>query len=165
MPRNKIYITPESGLKLVWQGIFDMNVVYRRTKYWLDFNGYGDNFEEKEYSETIKNDSKELRITWYSEKTETGYFAYIIEIKFLILALKNIEIQKEDRKIKVNDGYFETRTMGYVLTNYQDKFKSKFLQDIYEKFIVRKRIDAHKIILYGKVYTLQDEIKKFLAMF
>ncbi len=167
MPKNKEYVTPPlpMGLKLVWEGIFDMPAVYKRMKYWLDFNGYGANFEEKEYSETIKNGAKEMRIMWYSEKAKTGYFAYVIEIKFLILGLKDAEIQKEDRKIKVNDGYFETRTAAYVLTNYQDKYKNKLTQNIYEKFIVKKRIDLHKGLLHEKVYSFQDEIRKLLTMY
>jgi len=167
MPPNRYYVaTPlPAGLKLVWQGIFDMTEVYRRMKYWMDFNGYGTNFEEQEYSETIKNDSKELRIKWYGEKAKTGYFAYIIEIKFLVLGLKDEEVQKDDRKIKVNRGFFEIRTTAYVLTNYKDNFKSKFIQDVYENFIVRSRIEEHKIQLYQKLYTFQGEIKKFLTLY
>ncbi|MAG50605.1 hypothetical protein CL621_03115 [archaeon] len=165
MPPNKIYITPPAGLKLVWTGIFDMAEVYRRMKYWMDFNGYGTDFEEKEYIEIVKGDSKDLNIFWYGEKAKTGYFAYVIEIKFLILGLKKAEIQKDDRKIKLNNGYFEIRTTGYILSNYKNNFKSKSIQDIYEKFIVKKRIDEHKIQFYQKLYTFQDEIRSFLAMY
>ena len=45
-----------------------------------------------------------------------------------------------------------------------NKYNNKLIQKFYEKVVVKERIDEHKRLLAVKLYELQDELKRFLAM-
>jgi hypothetical protein len=94
------------GLKLKWKGLFDLDEVYKRMKFWLDFKGYGDEFstfKEEKYVEKIKGQSKEIHVRWRAEKIISDYFSNVISVTFLILGLKEVELGGEkERKIKMH---------------------------------------------------------------
>lgn len=164
--QEKEYVTPPlpSGIKVRYDGIFDAEEIYKKVKYWLDFNGYGGNFEEEEYSEIIKGDRKAVGARWHAEKKVTGYFGYVIEINFFITGLRDITIQQDGRQIETNKGNFEVRLAAYLVKDINEKYKSKAMQNFYEKIIIKPRIDEHINLLAEKIYELQEEIRRFLQM-
>ena len=73
-----------------------MDELYKSIKYWLDFNGYGDerkSFKEERYVERSKGDSKQLEIGWKAEKQVSDYFSYVIELSYFVIGLKKVKIQ------------------------------------------------------------------------
>ncbi len=164
--REKENVSPQlpSGIKVKWDGIFDAEAVYKKIKYWLDFNGFGSNFEEEEYSELSKGDSKVLGARWHAEKVVTGYFGYVIEINMFITGMRDVQAQRNGINITLNKGKFEIRLAAHVVKDIDEKYKSKLMQTFYEKVISKERVDEHKRLLAIKLYELQDEIKRFLAM-
>src|SRR3989344_2058685 len=115
-----------------------METSYIRMTHWLVFNGFGaeENFEEQEYMETIKGDSKQIQIRWHAEKPVSDYFSYVIDIQFFIPSLKQVEVQKDGKTVKMNSGTFEIRMHAYLLLDAQNRWENKTIQNIYEKFIV-----------------------------
>ena len=165
MAIKKEYVTPKlpTGLHIKWQGIFQLEALYKKMKFWLDFKGYTE-FEEEEYLEVIKGDSKEIHIRWRAEKPKSSYFSYLLEFQFLITGFKTIEVPIEGKNVKMNKGTFELRMAACVVKDCGNRWKNKFIQDTYEKYIIRKMIDERKIDIYGDAYELHDEIKRFLTL-
>lgn len=166
--RAEEYVTPpleKGGIKVKWEGNFSLDLVYKRMKYWFDFNGYKDNFEEEEYLENRMADKKEIGIRWYAEKEAGGYFGYVVRVNFLLTKLKEVEMMKDNIPYKMNNGTITIKVAGHVVKDIKNKYKSKMAQKIYEKFIAKTRIDDHKAKLYGDVYELVEEIKKFLVWY
>ncbi len=163
--KDNIPITPPmpTGLKIKWNGIFDLDLTYKKMKQWIDFRGYGDNFEEEEYSQAERGENKDIGLRWYAEKSVGAYFAYVIELDFRLTKIKDAEIERNGRKIKVNHGNFELRLAATLVKDKNDKYKIKFVQRIYET-IVKNRIDEHSAQLYGEVYEFQEFIKKIIGM-
>ncbi len=164
--RGKEVVSPQlpSGIKVKWDGIFDAEAVYKKMKYWLDFNGFGNNFEEEEYSEVVQGDRKIIGVRWHTEKLVTDYFAYVIDVNIFMPRLQEITVPRNNINIKMSKGSFECRLAAYVMTDYKENFKSKLAQGFYEKFVVKSRLDEHKRLIAILLYQFQEEIKRFLAM-
>ncbi len=157
-----------SRLKLQWTGIFHLEELYKKMKFWLDFNGYGDeknNFIEERYVERIKGPSKQLEVKWIGEKLIDDYFSILFTIDFLILGLKEVEVQKEGRKIKMNSGTVIIYFNSDLVTNRQNKYKdSGFFKKFYENVLIRSSLENHQKAAYSKIYSFHDEVKSYLEL-
>ncbi len=164
--QEKEPVSPQmpSGIKVKWDGVFDSEGVYKKLKYWLDFNGFGGNFEEEEYSELVKGDAKNIGARWHAEKLVSAYFGYIIDINIWITRMREVNVQRNGVEISMNKGSFEAKLAAYVMKDIAGKYNSKLMQKFYERVVVKERIDEHKRLLAVKLYELQDELKRFLAM-
>ena len=154
-------------LKIKWKGIFDAKELFRNIKLWLEYQGYGDetkNFYESQYVERVKGDSKQVEAVWVCQKDKGEYFAYLIEIKFRILELRDIETEIKGRKIKTQTGEVTIEISGKLVKDRKNKWNSSLMQNFYDNYVVKDRFDANKIDLYEKIYNLHDEIKTYLSM-
>src|SRR3989344_4841031 len=113
MIRTKIFATP-GELKIRHVGLLELSEFYRWFKRWFEFKGYWDNSNEVLYSETITSIGKKIDIKWSCKKARTKYFIYHIDVVFLLIGINKVEVQQEDRKIKIEKGDFEIRINGYM---------------------------------------------------
>mgnify|MGYP001575281733 CR=1 FL=1 len=155
-------------LRLRYNGIYDMDDVYRKAKWWLDFNGYGDemkNFKETKYTERVKPEGKQIEIAWVCKKPINDYIANYIEITFFAVALQKVEIDKNGKKIPMNKGEVEIKFSAYLMINASDKYADdSIINKIYKNYVIKQRIDEYKIDLYRKLYSLHDEVKGHLNL-
>jgi hypothetical protein len=148
------------------QGIFDLAELYQNMKSWLDYNGFGDqtkSFREEKYVERQQGDVKQLEIRWKAEKFINSYVSWVIGISFFVVGLKKVEIEKEGKKIGINKGSIVIKFKASVVLNRQGKW-GDFLKYVYDKFIIRERISETQGDLYGKIYSLYNEVKNYLDM-
>ena len=163
--QNKISIVPT--IKLKRKAIFSMDDLYKNVKHWFDYEGYGDqtkSFIEEKYVERMKGDSKLLEIQWEAQKNETDYVTFVIRIGFFVLGLKDAEIEVGGKKIGTQKGEVEMSIKSFILTDRKKRWNSKLMQNLYEKYIIKDRIEDYKTDLYSKTYSLHDEIKNYLEM-
>jgi hypothetical protein len=162
-------------MKTGGKGIFDMTEVYQNMKYWLDYQGYGDenkSFIEEKYVERIKGEARQIEIRWNAEKKINDYVTYSIGITFFVLGLQDVEIEKDGKKIGSQKGDVEIRfDVNLILDKDKNpggepkfKWKSKFFQKIYNEYIIKDRINSHAGDLYSKSYSLYNEVKTYFDM-
>lgn len=153
-------------LKVKWVGIFDLNNLYRKMKFFLEWNGYGpEKGMEKSYIERIKPNGKQVEIKWVTEKEFSNYVTAVIEVTFFVIGLESVEIEKEGKKLKTKKGDIEMRFTAYLVLNASNKWKDdSYYNKVYKKFILKKNIDGYKIDLYDDLYELHDEVKSYLTM-
>jgi hypothetical protein len=154
-------------LKIYEKGIFDLNELYKLIKSWLAIEGYGDEektFREVSYVERFKAIGKQIEAKWKAEKLVNDYISYAMTITFNIIGLNEIEIEQQGRKVKMHKGTITIRISSELILDRQNKWKSDFFRKLYENFIIKDRIEAHKINLYNKTYSLHDEIKAYFQM-
>ena len=148
---TKFKITPELTIKS--KGILLFDELYRKMKWWLDYQGYGDehkSFKEERYVERLKGDVKQLEVRWKAEKLTTDYVSYIIRVTFFVIGLKDIEIEREGQKQKMHTGEVEIRINTELVTNKNEKYKeNKFLHKIYENYLIKDEIEQHKQYTVG----------------
>jgi hypothetical protein len=151
------------GLKVRHIGLVHLDELYRWLQRWFEFKKYfkpGRDFEEFYQEITNPDGSKKIEIRWKGKKEENEYFTYHIELIFLLVGVKDVMIEKNGQQIKMQKGDYEFRIGGYLAKGMDNE--SNLLKRIYEKFMIKKRIEKHKFNVYDDVYELHEELSAYL---
>ncbi|MFH1787696.1 MAG: hypothetical protein ABH811_02815 [archaeon] len=128
----------------------------------------GLNISEDKYEEKIIGDAKNILVEWTGVRKVTDYFQFKIKTKFEVSKLKDIELVKDGKKEKMNEGQIKITIKGTLIRDHQGKFETsgfqKFLRGYYEKWIIPSRIDQFEEKLAGDCNDLMEQIKAYLAL-
>lgn len=154
------------GGKIKHTGIFSFSELYDFVHDWCMTEGYS--ISEKKYSEKIIGETKIIEIDWDCEKKVSEYFKFRISLSWMVTGLKKVEVKKDDEKITMNSGTVEIKYTGTIFKDYESKWVSnaflKFLRGVYDRYIIRERIDYYEDKLEGNIRELVSQIKAFLAL-
>lgn len=155
---------PEEEVKfsgsMKYTGIFSFRDFYKFCYDWLNEETGLDQFAEEKYEEKIIGEAKDVEIKWVGSKKFTDYFKFEITVKLTIRRLTTVEVMQNNTKVKANSGELKATVKGVLIRDYEQKFERdafrKFLRSIYEKWIIKSRIDQFE----DKV---MEECDEFLA--
>ena len=152
--------------KIKQEGIFDFKGLYKIAYDLLREEGY--KVDEKTYSEKITGDSKEIEILWESKKKISDYFKYLIKMHWLILGMKKIKVKRDGKEISTNSGLLEIKFAAVLVKDYESKWEDapiwKFLRGIYDRYIIKSRIDDYEDRIKEELEELLAQYKSFLAI-
>jgi len=152
--------------KLKRDGIFDFKETYKFIYRWLNEENY--DISEDKYQETVAGDAKDIEIKWTATKKISDYFKFEIVLSWRILRLVNVEAEKDGRKLKMNKGSFELKVKGTVIKDYEGRWENrpamKFLRGVYDRYVIRGRIEQYEDKLIKDVNDLIEETKSFLTI-
>lgn len=152
--------------KVKQRGLFDFKDLYSFMFDYLMDENY-DVFERK-YVEKVKGDSKDVEIEWEAMKEISDYFRFVIKAYWIILGMKTVEVQKEGKKIKMDSGVVEIKFTAELVKDYENRWENapfwKFLRGIYDRYIVRTRIEQYEERLLEEVNEYVAQAKSLLAI-
>ena len=154
-----------SGIKIKQRAIFNLDELYKIIWRWFELYGY--DMQELEYRDSLEGGSKHLEIKWRSKKQIDDYMEYIILTNFLILGLEKVEIEQDGVKSKTDKGEVEMNFTAFINKDPEDKWEggyNKIIRNVYDKYVIRSRIESLEGELYEELYKLLDEIKAFLNL-
>lgn len=159
-------ISPVYEGKVVHAGIFDFKTFYG---YLYDFFTYYQyTVIEKKYSEKIKPEGKDVEIEWLCLRTISDYFRFRVKVVIRILGMVTVEVQREAIKTKRDKGEIEIKFSSALERDYEHKWEtnpvSKFLRGVYDKYIIKTRIEAYEDALAAEVDEAIAQVKSFLAL-
>lgn len=161
MERDRVF----SG-KIKHKGIFSFKDFYEFLYDYLMDENY-DVFEDK-YVEKIEGESKNVEIKWTAIKEISDYFRFEITIYWLIQGMKKIKVKKEDREVTMDSGTTELKFEAILVKDYENRWESnaflKFLRGIYDRYIIRTRIDDNELKLFEEINELTAQTKSFFAL-
>ena len=96
--------------KVKMSGLFDFKEVYQFVYRWLVEEKY--DVEEQKYSEEVTGDSKKIEIVWEANKKISDYFKNQMKLAWRIIGMKSVEVEKNGKKVKTNQGTFEVKISG-----------------------------------------------------
>ncbi|MDP2672276.1 MAG: hypothetical protein Q8O84_00490 [Nanoarchaeota archaeon] len=153
--------------KMKYDGIFSFSGFY---KFCYDYltEEFGFYVAELKYSEKITGDAKEIKIEWEGEKKITDYFKYVVKVDFNIIGLKNVEVQREGKKIQTNKGLIEISMKGILVSDYEGKYNTspalRFFRGVYEKWIIPSTIEQIEDKLVSHCDGFLGEAKAYLDL-
>lgn len=159
--------TPIFKGKLKHSGIFDFKELYKFCyNYWKENKEYL--ISEKTYSEKIITDGKEIEIEWETFKKVSDYFKLISKIKWRIAPFSVVEAERDGKKVKLNKGDIEISVESKLVRDYEGKWESsaflKFSRGIYDKYIIKNKIDEMEDKIFGDSDEFLAQVKAFLAL-
>jgi len=153
--------------KMKYNGLLSFKDFYKFCYDWL-VEETGLEMTEKVYNEKISGDMKEIRIEWEGYKNFTDYFRFEIKVEYIILAMKNVEINKDGAKIKMNSASVEMNVKGYLVSDRFGKFETsafnKWLRANYEKWIISSRIAEFENKIAGDCDEYIGQAKAYLDL-
>jgi hypothetical protein len=153
--------------KLKHSGMFDFKELYKFCySFWKENKEYF--ITEKAYSEKVGAEGKEIEIEWEAMKKVSDYFILAAKIKWRIQGFKVEEAEREGKKIKINKGDLEISVESKLVRDYEGKWEasptSKFFRGIYDKYIIKNKIDEMEDKLFGDCDEFLAQVKAFLSL-
>ena len=154
-----------SAIKVKQKSVFALGELYTLLYKWFELYGY--DFQEQEYRDIEQAGKKNLEIRWYAEKRIDDYVKYVIKVSMMVRGMEEVEIEEEGTKRTSNKGEVEFRFDGFLEKDYENRWEGgfmKFAREVYDKFIIKGRIDSLETELHAELYKFIDEIKAFLNL-
>jgi hypothetical protein len=152
--------------KIKHTGIFSFSELYEYLYDWFNDESY--KIREKKYSEKILGETKTIEIEWECEKKISDYFKFQIKLAWLITGLKKVEVKKEDQKVTMNSGAVEIKYTAMIIKDYESRWENqpfwKFLRGVYDRYIIRTRIDYYEERIEDEIREVVAQTKAFLAL-
>ncbi len=152
--------------KVKQTGIFDFKELYRFTYDWLVDKGYW--VVEKEYTEKVNPNGKEVVIIWEAQKKVTDYFRFFLKIEWRILGMKDVEVEQDGVKVGMNKGNPEIKTSAILIKDYESRWAkssfTSFLRSLYDRYVIRSRIEQMEDKLFSEGDEFLAQAKAFLAL-
>lgn len=153
--------------KISYEGLLDFKQFYKFCYQWLTEEA-GLNVNENKYAEKISGDAKNIKVEWNGSRKVTDYFKFEVKVGFEVLNLTNVEITKDNKKIKMNKGSIEVSIKGTLVRDYDGKFEKtptqKFMRGIYEKWVIVSRIKEYEGKLVSDCNEFLGQAKAFLDL-
>ena len=150
-----------------YEGIFSFKDFYKFCYDWLT-EQTDLLVAEKEYSEKLKGDSKDIDIKWTGSRKLTDYFKFESKVEFRILNLTEVEVARGDTKFKTNKGQVKVKIKGILIRDWQGKFErtafGKFLRSIYDKWVIPGRIEQFEDKIIGDSDEFLSQAKAWLDL-
>lgn len=152
--------------KLETSGLFDFSGLYSFAHGWLKYEEYS--VVEEEYNEKVSGNSRDVMIKWKATKQVSDYFRVEHAIKFEIRGLTDVEVEIDGKKKKMNKGSVSTEIKGTLVKDPDSSWEGtplyKFLREIYDKYVIPKRVDDMAVKVVGDVRSFKDELKSYLEL-
>ena len=149
-------------------GFFSFSDFYKFCYDWLIEETELEIFSEDKYKEKLKGDAKDIEIKWTGEREVTDYFKFRVEVKFDITGLREVEVTKNGKKVKINQGRVKVEVKGILVRDYKGKFETgafqKFMRSIYEKWIIPSRIEQFETKLAEDCNEFLNQAKAYLDL-
>ena len=152
--------------KIKQKGIFNYSDFYNFAYDWLREEDY--DVMEKGYGEKVIGDSKDIIIRWEAERKISDYFKFQIKMMWNIWGMKKIKVKKEGKEISMDTGLIELKFEVILIKDYEDRWENhpfwKFLRGIYERYIIKTRIEEYEDKGIIELNEFITECKAFLAI-
>lgn len=154
-------------MRLSYEGLFKVSELYKLIDGWLREKGYDK--RERIMVENVTKDGK--FIEWEIEpwKKITDYACNVIKLRIIMTDIKEIEVEIDKAKVKMNQGKVDFVFDGYVETDYESRWDTKplfyFLRTFFNKYIFKPYTEGYAINVIEDVNDLHSRIKSFLNLY
>ncbi|MBW3022981.1 hypothetical protein KY308_02670 [Candidatus Woesearchaeota archaeon] len=164
MPEQKIVV---SGMTVQYEGIMNLRDIYKIIDDWQKDNDY--DTIEKLNAEYVRPEGKYIELTLEPEKKVSDYVKNIIKIKLIARNIKDVTVEDEGRKKKMQEGELAVTLTGVLETDYEGKWEQKatifFLRVLVDKYIYKFYTDKFESALAKEIKDLHTQIKSFLNLY
>ena len=155
-------IIPVSGSNTQHVGVFSLRNLQVLMRQKLTEEEYF--VTEPGYEHKVGGDGAELVLDLVGDKKVNAYVRFKITIKIVILEMNDVEVTREDKKIKLQHGRMKLMISGEVELDHAKKFEGnafmKGLRDFYHKFIINRVIDnGYWDAVHTTIFKLQRAIR------
>ena len=161
-----VELSPVYEGKVFHAGIFNFKEIYGLLYDW--FTSYEYTVIEQKYSEKVKPEGKEVEVIWACLRKISDYFRFRIKVRIFIVRMTTVEVMINGKKVQRNQGEFEVKFASFLEHDYENRWESnpvtKFFRGIYNKYIIKSRVEAYENRITEEVDEVIAQAKSFLSL-
>lgn len=154
-------------LKFSYEGLFNASELYDLISGWFYEKSW--DWYERINQEQVTSTGKQIRIVLEPWKSVSDYYKLIIHCKIHMADVKEVEVEHNGEKLKLNQGVIKMTFDGYVVSDRKGQWKDKplwwFLSFVLEKYFFREHFLKFETWLKSDVDDLYHKIKNYLNVF
>jgi hypothetical protein len=155
------------GKTLSYEGLFSVKELYKMVDYFFKEKGYDK--REIQNLEKVEKDHKYIEMELQPYKKITDYVKLLIRIRLRMFNIKEVEVEKDGKKLKLNKGKMAATFDGFILTDYEQRWEGKpmyqFVRTVFDKFIYKRYTSKFEDQVEGTVGDLYTQMKSFLNLY
>lgn len=153
--------------RVTYEGLFSIKEVHDIIVSWIKEKGYWP--VEKKHTEGVKGEGKHIDIEMWPYKKVTDYAKHIIVIRLMATDVKDVVVEIEGKKKKLNQGKLQIVFDAYLETDYESAWETKAIfyvvRTIFEKYVYTPFLSGFERNLKNDVNHLKSQIKGYLNLF
>lgn len=153
--------------KIIYEGLFNVHDLYKIIEVWFEERNY-DKREIKNV-EMVKPEGKYVELEMEPWKKITDYAKMVIKIRITMQNLKEVEVERNGSKVKLNQGSLTLVFDSWVETDYEDRWETKpvffFIRTIFDKYIYRPYTMGYRSTCASDASALIAHVKSFLNLY
>jgi len=152
--------------KLEYEGLFESKEILRVMEQWAKDKGYW--MIEKRHGEATKPEGKLIDMEYEPFKKLTDYAKGVIKIRAQFQNVKDVIIERDNKKVKMQEGRIIIVLDGILETDYEHRWEAKpvfyVLRTIFEKYVLTPFISGFERGVKEDTMALKNNLKAFLGL-
>ena len=154
-------------MRIKYEGLFDLFELYKLMDSWFREKAFDK--RELRNQEHVRPDGKYVELVLMPWKKISDYARHVIRVELRVFKLKEVVIERDGRKTKMNQARIDIIIDGYLDMDYEDRWEQKpfyfFMRTLFDKFIYRTYSTQFEELLVENVTQLHTMIKSFLNLY
>lgn len=154
-------------LKLGYEGLFKASEVYNIISSFFYEKGW--DWFEKLNQELVTPTGKQIKIVLEPWKSSSDYYKISMRIKLNMIDVREVEVEHEGQKLRLNHGVVRITFDGYVISDRKDKWTKEpflwFLSYVIEKYLFRQHYEKFETWIKSDVDDLHQKLKTYLNVY
>lgn len=155
------------GLKLSYKGLFKAEDLYKLIDAYFRERAYTKH-ELRNY-EHVYPEGKQIEVVKEPYRKITDYAKYVIRVTIVMSEVKEVEVEKDKMKVKMNQGTVDVQFDGFLEMDYEHRWEKKplfyFLRALFDQFIFKVHTERYESGLVQEVNDLHAQVKSFLNLY
>ncbi|RJQ19326.1 hypothetical protein C4580_05310 [Candidatus Woesearchaeota archaeon] len=163
MAEREIIVDRET---LTYEGLFNAKDFSKMVFGWLKDHRYIP--VEKRHSENLRPEGKYYVLEFEPFLKLSDYAKSIIKLHVEFQQVKDVTVERDGKKQKLQEGKILIQTMGILETDYEHRWETKpvyyFVRTIWEKYVYAPFISGHQKRVKSDVMSLKSHLKSYLNL-
>lgn len=154
-------------MRLTYEGLFSISELYKLMDNWFREKGYDK--REKKNVERVTPEGKYIELWLEPWKKITDYAKNVIQVRIIMSDIKEVEVEKEGVKVKLNQGKVQMVFDAFLETDYENRWENKaffyFLRTLFDKYFYKPYSQGYQKNVLDDVNHLHATVKSFLNLY
>jgi len=152
--------------RLTYEGLFNLLDLYTMIDEFFEDKGYDK--RERKNIERVTPEGKYIEIQLEPWKKLTDYAKSVIAVRMIFSDIKEVEVEKDGVKVKMNQGKVQFVFDAFLETDYEHRWEMKpmffFIRTIFDKYIYRSYTISFKNEVANDLNSLIVMCRSFLNL-
>jgi len=153
--------------RLNYEGLFDMRQLFGLINSWNFEKGY--DRREKRNEQGNYPDGRTYIIEMFPWKKISDYFRNVVRIRIFADHVKDVEIEKNGNKLRLQHGRVQIIMSAFLETDWQERWEKKailfFIRAIVERYLMKEWFKKHEANIIADFNDIHTKIKNFLNIY